>query len=78
MDLQNVWEVCRFSDEIVYGKLDVSKFAIELHSILDGSADTIYKDPKLFLENTFLTSNGKLTLKDALIRVSRGEGQPQI
>ena len=27
------------SDEIVYGKLDMSKFAVELNSILDGFAD---------------------------------------
>ncbi len=76
MGLQNVWEVCKFSDEIVYGKLDVSKFAVELHSVLDGSADKTYTDPKLFLNSTFLTSNAKLILKDALVRVSKGEGQP--
>ena len=62
-----MWEVRKFSDEIVYGKLDMSKFAVELNSILDGSADKT--DPKLFLENTFLTSNTKLILKDTLVRV---------
>ena len=76
MTLQNIWEVCRFSDEIVYGKLDMSKFAVELHSVLDGSADKTYTDPNLFLKSTFLTSNAKLILKDALVRISRGEGQP--
>lgn len=76
MGLQNVWEVCKFSDEIVYGKLDVSKFAVELHSVLDQYADKTYTDPKLFLDSTFLTSNAKLILKDALVRVSKGEGQP--
>lgn len=60
----------------MYGKLDVSKFAVELHSVLDKSADKIYTDPTLFLNTTFLTSNAKLILKDALVRVSRGEGQP--
>jgi predicted AAA+ superfamily ATPase len=76
MGLQNIWEVCKFSDEIAYGKLDMSKFAVELHSVLDGSVDKTYTDPKLFLDNTFLTSNAKLMLKDALVRTSRGEGQP--
>ena len=76
MVLQDVWQVCKFSDEIVYGKLDMSKFAVELHSVLDGSADKIYTDPRLFLNSTFLTSNARLILKDALVRVSRGEGQP--
>jgi hypothetical protein len=76
MTLQNVWEVCKFSDEIVYGKLDMSKFAVELHSVLDGTADKTYTDPNLFLENTFLTSNTKLILKDALVRIGRGQGQP--
>lgn len=75
MELQNVWEVCKFSDEIIYGRLDMSKFAV-VHSILDGSGDKTYTDPKLFLDSTFLTSNAKLILKDALVRVSSGEEQP--
>jgi hypothetical protein len=45
MTLQNVWEVCKFSDEIAYVKLDMSKFAVELHSVLDGSADKMYTYP---------------------------------
>lgn len=76
MDAHSVWKTCKFSDEIINNQLDYSKFAVELHSVLDGSAADIYKDPKLFLKNTFLTSNAKLILKDALVRVSRGEGQP--
>ena len=35
MYLPNVWELCTFSDEIGYGKFDMSKFAVELHSVLD-------------------------------------------
>ena len=51
MGLKNVWEVCKFSDEIVYGKLDMSKFAVELHSVLDGLADKTYTDPKLQIDD---------------------------
>ena len=69
MNSMNVWDVCKFSDEIVTGNLNMSKFAVELHSVLDGSADEIYTDPQLFLENTYLTSNAKLMLRDALTRI---------
>ncbi len=43
--MKNVWESCTFSDEIISGNLDVSKFAVELHNILDGDADKSYLDP---------------------------------
>ena len=35
--MKNVWESCTFSDEIISGNLDVSKFAVELHNILDSN-----------------------------------------
>src|SRR5579862_1951850 len=73
--MKNVWEVCEFSDEITSGNLNVSKFAVELHSVLDNSADPIYTDPELFFEKTFLTSNAKLMLRDAIRKIAKGEGQ---
>ena len=71
-----VWKSCEFSDEITSGNLDVSKFAVELHNILDGDADKSYLDPKLFLDNTYLTDSMELILKDSLLRLKDGKGQP--
>ena len=71
-----VWKSCKFSDEITSGNLDVSKFAVELHNILDGDADKSYLDPKSFLDNTYLTESMKIILKDSLLRLKDGKGQP--
>lgn len=76
MNLPNVWELCSFSDEIVYGRFDISKFAVELHSVLDNTADNIYKDPNIFLSRTHLTKNMKYILKEVLLRITRNEGNP--
>ena len=53
--MKNVWETCKFSDEIISGDLSIGKFAVELHSILDGTADKSYLNPEIFLENTYVT-----------------------
>ena len=74
IDLKNVWEVCEFSDEIKYGKLDRKKFAVELYDVLSGKADEAYLDPKKFLENTYLTSDMKELLVGALKRLAKNEG----
>ncbi len=72
----NVWEVCKFADEITTGALDESKFAVELYSILDKSADDVYKNPQIFLRNTYLTGNMKGILKSVLLKLARNEGSP--
>jgi len=74
--LPNIWEVCDFSDEIRYGNLDISKFAVEFHSILDDTADPIYKDPKQFLSKTYLTSQMKSILVKVLLKIVKDEGNP--
>jgi hypothetical protein len=74
--MKNVWETCTFSDEIVSGDLKLYKFAVELHEFLDEQADSAYQDPELFFENTFLTSQMKLILRDSLLRLSKGSGTP--
>lgn len=74
--LSNVWQVCEFNDDIKFGRLDPSRFAVELHSVLDGTADPIYTDPKLFLSNTYPTANMRYILKEALRRLSSRGGQP--
>jgi len=74
--LRNIWEVCDFSDDIKFGKFDMKRFAVELHSVLDGSADPIYTEPKLFLDNTYPTENMKYVLREALRRLSGKGGEP--
>jgi len=75
---KNVWQTCKFSDEIYSSNLELYKFAVELHEFLDGQADPVYLDPKLFFENTFLTNQMKGILKDVIIRLDRGSGPPVI
>jgi len=74
VDLKNVWEICKFSDEIIYGLLDRKKFAVELYDILSGDADEVYLNPKRFLDNTYLTSDMKALLVGALKRLTRNGG----
>lgn len=76
MTLPSIWQACKFSDEIVSGVPDYSKFAVELHSVLDKSADRIYQDPSQFLGNTYLTLRMEVFLKDVLRKVERNVGQP--
>jgi len=76
--MKNVWETCAFSDEIITGDLKLHKFAVELHEFLDGKADPVYNDPRLFLKNTFLTDQMKLILKNSLLRLTKGSGTPVI
>ena len=74
--MKSVWEVCELNDDVKYGRLDPSRFAVELHSVLDGTADHVYTDPELFLKYTYPTSNMKYLLKEALKRISAKAGQP--
>lgn len=74
--MKNVWEVCEFSEEITSGNLEISKFAVELYSVLDGTADRNYLDPKTFLDNTYLTDAMEIALKDSLLRLVKNQGKP--
>ena len=74
--MNNVWENCTFSDEIISGDLKQHKFAVELHEFLSNNADPVYQDPTLFFQNTYLTNQMKSMLKDTLLRLDRNEGVP--
>jgi len=76
--MKNVWETCTFSDEITTGQLELHKFAVELHDVISGKADPVYKDPDRFLENTYLTSQMRGILKDTLNRLEHSKGMPCI
>lgn len=74
--MKNIWETCTFSDEIISPDFNKAKFAVELHEFLDNTAGPVYQDPKLFFENTFPTNQMKLLVKDSLVRLESGKGQP--
>jgi predicted AAA+ superfamily ATPase len=72
--MKKVWEVCDVSDDIKFGSLDESKFAIELYSVLEGKADETYTNSDFFFEKTFLTNNMKHIIIQILKRLSTGSG----
>ncbi len=74
--LKNIWEVCEFEDYVKYGRLEPARFAVELYDVLDGKADEVYTDPKLFFPHTHLTENMKYLLREALRKLSGRGGQP--
>ena len=74
--MRNVWETCTFSDEIISSDFNRAKFAVELHEFLDNTAGPVYQDPEIFFENTFPTNQMKHLVKDSLIRLESGRGQP--
>lgn len=76
--MKNVWEVCTFSDEIMTGNLELHQFAVELYDLITGDADPVYLLPSTFFKNTYLTSEMKGILKDVLLRLELGVGNPAI
>ncbi len=74
--MSNIWEVCKFSDEIVSGHLELHKFAVELHDVISGKADPVYQDPAIFFDNTYLTTQMRSVLRDVLMRTERSIGKP--
>ena len=74
--MKDVWNACRFSSDVISADFSKAKFAVELHEFLDGTADRTYQDPKTFFENTFLTDQMKLLVRDTLVRLGSGSGQP--
>ena len=74
--MKNIWETCEFSEDITSSDFSNAKFAVELHEFLDKTADAVYQDPALFFANTFPTNQMKLLVKDSLVRLESGKGQP--
>jgi len=74
--MEYVWNTCEFSSDIISADFSKAKFAVELHEFLDGTADRSYQNPQLFFDNTFPTDQMKLLVRDTLMRLDRGAGQP--
>lgn len=72
--MKDVWATCEFSSDIISVDFSKAKFAVELHEFLDGTADKMYQDPEAFFENTFLTDQMKLLVRDTLMRLDKTGG----
>ena len=73
--MKNVWETCKFSDEIISGDLSIGKFAVELYDILDGTADKSYLNPEIFLDNTYVTDAIELVVINSLQKLAKNQGK---
>lgn len=74
--MKDIWDACRFRSDVISADFSKAKFAVELHEFLDGTADKTYQNPETFFDNTFLTDQMKLLVRDTLARLDNGGGQP--
>lgn len=72
----DVRDSCRFRGDVISADFSKAKFAVELHEFLDGTADRTYQDPRTFFDNTFLTDQMKLLVRNTMARLGKGGGQP--
>jgi hypothetical protein len=47
VNVKNIWEICEFEDEVIYGNLKAERFAVELHQVLEGGCGTILEPEAL-------------------------------
>jgi len=50
--------------------MDLSSFAVELHTFLRNEAPPVYQDPELFLKGTYLTGPVADILADTILRLN--------
>ena len=74
--MKDIWNTCKFSSDVISADFSKARFAVEMHEFLDGTADRTYQDPQTFFDNTFLTDQMKLLVRDVLTRLDSGRGQP--
>jgi len=58
------------------GKISEKSFVVSFSSILDGTADNIYRNPEEFFKLTHMTNDIKGIFKDVLDRLAKGEARP--
>ena len=72
--MNDIWTTCQFRSDVISADFSKAKFAVELHEFLDGTADRTYQNPQEFFDNTFLTDQMKLLVRDTLARLDTGGG----
>ena len=68
--MKEIFETCEPRAEVLEGELREELFAARLKDVIDGKADPVYQDPKLFFDNTYATDGLTLLLDEALGRLT--------
>ena len=68
--MQTIFDSCVPRDEVLRGELKDEIFAARLAHVVSGSAEDVYGNPELCMENTYPTSGLKELLQEALGRLS--------
>jgi predicted AAA+ superfamily ATPase len=63
-------------EDILQNKISENSFAVGFHAVLNGTADAIYNDPKLFFDLTHVTKNLAGIYEDVLSRMAQGGSRP--
>lgn len=68
--MQSIFDSCVPRTEVLSGDLTEEIFAARLRDVIEGSADSVYQDPRTFFDNTYPTEGLRLLLIEALGRLS--------
>lgn len=68
--MDTIFDGCTPRDEVLKGDLRDEMFAARLKDVVEGTADSIYQDPKLFFENTFVTDGLRTLVREVVGRLS--------
>ncbi|MBI4640170.1 MAG: ATP-binding protein, partial [Candidatus Tectomicrobia bacterium] len=65
-----IFETCDPRTEVIHGELKDEIFAARLKDVMDGTAERVYQDPRIFFDNTYPTGGLKTLLAEALGRLT--------
>ncbi|NLP06057.1 ATP-binding protein, partial [Candidatus Fermentibacteria bacterium] len=68
--MRPIFESCVPRDEVLSGELRDEMFAARLKDVVEGHADTIYQDPLVFFDNTFVTAGLRTLAREVVGRLS--------
>jgi hypothetical protein len=68
--MKTVLETCKPRTEVLSGDLRDEMFAARLRDVMEGTADPIYRDAKVFFANTYPTEGLKTLVREVLGRLS--------
>ena len=76
MEMKAVWEANKPSKDILSPSLSPQQFGIEISHVKRGEAPPVYQDPITFFKRTYLTATLSSILKDSILTVTHGSGNP--
>lgn len=68
--MRTIFEACEPRPEVLADELREEIFAARLRDVVEGRADPVYQDPRIFFDNTYPTAGIKLLLEEALGRLT--------